>query len=277
MDETWLLDIARSRHERYKQSPDRLVNNELEILLRHFPLQYRDEARFRIDQWYEESAHDPEDWYDLLLAVYPEHPIFEEIYNYPESYQDLAMLAKIDYKDGISNLRKRLLEELEERELPQDLFWVTGILSEAYGFGGLSLLHSIVLESELDEIRQILLSSAHKDISNTSSKEDQKGDCSQGLPLAIKLGWQDVIDALSNNESYVKALGKYDRYDMLWWSLTDKKQLVKDFMLLNDPRVPLCNRTPEKGWIWHQSTALAIAWTRASDPRWIYKPAPESQ
>lgn len=165
VDESWWIETARSRYEQHKDSSNRWLIDELEILANHFLSEYRNDARLRIEQWYEESAHDPEDWWNLAMLVYPEHPIFQDLHEYPDNYRQWAILAKVGYEDAITALRKDLLSEYES----QDWFWVSDILSYTASIGGKSLVASIVSESELQQMRQAFYTLAKKELAERES------------------------------------------------------------------------------------------------------------
>jgi hypothetical protein len=264
VDEQWWIEAAQFRYENAHQFPNRWVINELEILTQHFPEKYRDEARLRIDQWYKESAHDPENWWGLALAVYPEHPIFQDLYDGPtENHSERAILASLGHKDFITHLRNDLLTECKR----QDWLCVSDILARIAGAGGLSLVNSIVSESELQYIRQSFKSLAErqpKDVSNRSFSEQEfneiqgQTDC---IKAAVQLGWQDVIDSLSENQSHLERL---NIFDMHWWSLTNKKQIVKRFVVRKIKTNPQIFQNNKVSRIEPESMALAIAWKRAT-------------
>lgn len=261
VDDSWWVDAARSRYEQFKNLSNRWIIDELEILVRYFPSEYSDTARLRIEQWHEESSHDPENWWELARIVYPQHSIFQELHQCPENYSELAILASLGYEDIISGLRKNLLTEYEH----QDWFWVSNILSCICNIGGLSLTSRIVSDNELQQIRQTFVLLAEKDLLNDSSasKADlgnqilSQTDC---IRTAVRLGWQDVIDPLAKNNSYLRNLSIYD---ILWWSLTDKKQLVESFIVSVSPHTCRPKRL-SASQITSESMALAISWKRAT-------------
>ncbi|BAY53877.1 hypothetical protein NIES2135_06890 [Leptolyngbya boryana NIES-2135] len=256
VDESWWIETARSRYEQQKDSFNRWLIDELEILAHHFLPEYRSAARLRIEQWYEKSAHDPENWWTLAMLVYPEHPIFQDLHEYPENCREWAILANVGYKDAIIALHNNLLSEYEN----QDWFWVSESLSSIASVGGKSLVASIVSESELQQIRQAFRTLAKKDLANGMlSEEELSEELGQRncIHVAVQLGWQDVIDDLSRNQSYLR---KLDTYDILWWSLTDKRRLVEDFITQVQPHTSRHHTLSE---IESESMRLAIAWRRA--------------
>lgn len=256
VDESWWIETARSRYEQHKNSSNRLLIDELAILTHHSLSEYRNDARLRIEQWYKESAHDPEDWWNLAMLVYPEHPIFQDLHEHPGNYQEQAILANVGYEDAMTALRNDLLSEYES----QEWFWVSDILSNTASIGGKSLIASIVLESELQNMRQAFRTLAEKDLAEEGlSAQELTEELGQRncIRIAVRLGWQDVIDALSKNQSYLR---KLDSYDILWWSLTDARQLVEGFITQVQPHTSRRNTLSE---IESESMRLAIAWKRA--------------
>ncbi len=257
VDESWWIETARSRYERYRSLPDRWIIDELEILTRHFPLEYCAEARLRIEQWYEEFAHDPESWWNVAMNVYPEHLLFQDLYESPENFSEWAILANLGYEDAISALRDELLGEFEE----QEYFWVSDILSRIASVGGTSLVKAVISENKLQQIKQSFKTLADRDLSSgllsseqTVAEELGQSDC---LRVAVQMKWQDVIDSLSENQSYLRDLGIYD---ILWWSLTNKKQLVENFIVQASPHI---SRPDSLSDVRSEAMALAVAWKRA--------------
>jgi hypothetical protein len=64
VDESWWIEIAKKRFIEYKDDNNQIgwaIIPALEILVHHFPAEYRDYARNQIDRWYDLSGyHDPE-------------------------------------------------------------------------------------------------------------------------------------------------------------------------------------------------------------------------
>ena len=117
VDEYWWIETAQARYDRYRNSLDRWLTDDLEILFRHFPSKYRDDARLLIEQWYEEySGHDPESWWELAMIVYPEHPILQDLHEQTENNWERAILANLGYEDVISQLRESLFNEVEDED-----------------------------------------------------------------------------------------------------------------------------------------------------------------
>ena len=52
IDESWWIETAQARYDRYRNSLNRWLTDDLEILLRRFPSKYHDDARLLIEQWY---------------------------------------------------------------------------------------------------------------------------------------------------------------------------------------------------------------------------------
>ncbi len=264
VDEQWWIEAAQFRYESAHEFPKRRTISELQMLAQHFPEKYRGEARLRIEKWYKESAHDPEDWWNLARIVYPEHPLFQDLYDCPpENCTEFAILASLGYEESISHLRKDLLEWHE----CQDWLFVSDILACSAHVGGLSLTNSIVSEGELQNIRQSFKSLAEKhlrDISGRSSSEQEFNEIlgqTVCIKTAVQLGWQDVIDSLSENQSHLERL---DIFYIHWWSLTDKKQIVKRFVAQKIKTNPHILKNDKVSRIESESVMLAIAWKRAT-------------
>ena len=251
IDHLWWIETAQFRYERYRSLPNRWIIDELEILIHHCPSTYRDDARQRIEQWYQESAHDAEDWWNLAMLVYPEHSLFEDLHQCPPgNYLQWAILASLGYEDAISTVHNELLIECGN----QDWFWVSDILSCFASVGGQPLVDSIVSEVELQQIRYSI-----KVLFDELSSEEEAVESQFILRTAIRLEWQDVINVLSENQSCLKQI---TLHDILWWSLTDKKQLVEDFILKVSPHTFRLNKlAPSQINLNHLS--LAISWKRA--------------
>lgn len=265
VDESWWINAARSRYERIKNLSNRMPIDELTILVRNFPSEYTEEALSRIDRWYKESAHDPENWWNLAMMVYPEHPMFREfLYEDTANYSEQAILASLGYEDVTSELRGSLLWGYEH----QDWYQVSDILSSSFSIGGLPVIRRIVSDDELSDIRQAFTILANKDLPNDYSMSEPELineyfgqiDC---IGIAVSLGWQDVIDSLSENSSYLEKIGLYDFRDLLWWSLTEKRQLVQNLIIKATPFTPRPRKLLQSQF---ESGAMvrAIAWRRAT-------------
>ena len=264
-DEAWWIETAQTRYPRYRSLANRWKINELEILTHHLLLDYREEARSRIDQWYKESARDPQSWAHLVMKVYPEHPLFQDLRDSFETYSQRAILAKLGDEATIAKLRKELLESFEA----QDWFWVNEILSSIAAIGGKSLLDSIASSDELQQIRQAIATLAAKSLGDAVPDSDQAISEELGqatcIQPCVRLGWQEAIEALSENQNYLQTLNSYD---ILWWSLTDKKQLVEQFLVKHIPRIfpgkPLTASELAESEFESERMALAIAWKRVT-------------
>jgi len=260
IDNSWWIDTARSRYERFKSSSNHWLIDELEILTCHFPSQYGDAARLRIEQWYEDSAHDPEDWWGLTAIVHPQHPIFRDLYECPPGNDsERALLASLGYESVAADLRKNLLVDHKHR----DWFSVSDTLLRIFTTGGSSLIKLIISDKELQRIQQSFELLATKDIPNSSLLSEpylsEKLGQSSCIRTAALLGWQNVIDCLSKNKNYLESL---DAYDLLWWSLTGRKQLVENKIAIAAPHVSL-PKTLSSSHICSEPMAMAIAWKRA--------------
>lgn len=266
IDKSWWVDTARSRYERFKSSSNRWLIDELEILTRHFPLKYGDAARLSIEHWYEQSAHDPEDWWGLAAIAHPQHPIFRDLYECPPSNDsERALLASLGYESVAADLREDLLADYEH----EDWFSVSDTLLRIFATGGSSLIKLIISNEELQRIQQSFEFLAAKDLGSGSSLSEPDFNEKLGqlhcIRAAATFGWQGVIDCLSKNQSYLESL---EMYDLLWWSLTDKKQLVEDKIVIAAPHVS-GPKTLSSSHICSESMAMAIAWKRAQS-KWHF-------
>lgn len=259
VDETWWFQAAQTRYERYKTYSDRWIIQELSILVKHAPSKYLNEARLRIDRWYEESTHDPESWWELIMQVEPHHPIFEELHECPpQNYYEKSILGRLRYQDIIAEIRDDLSIAIKNK----DWYLVTHILDQCCTDDGI-LIHSVVSENELQRIKEEILILASKRLSHTLPSSEREENEKLGqlncLYPAIKLGWQDVINSLSQNPSYCQTLNRYQ--DVLWWSLTEHKELVRDLIEMNFLPM-LSNKTISD--IGSGPIEIAITWTRVN-------------
>lgn len=142
---------------------------------------------------------------------------------------------------------------------------ISEILYCVCSVGGASLTKLIVSNDELQQIRQVFLTLAEKELPNKALASELElhnemlgqADC---IRTAVRLGWQDVIDSLSKNQNYLENISIHD---VLWWSLTDKKQLVENFIVKATPHKS-CLKKTSPSCINSESMAFAISWKRAT-------------
>lgn len=256
IENSWWINAAKETYQKYYDT-DVWIAEELEILVKYDPNHYTDYARSRINLWYSNNyTHDCESWIDLAMLVYPEHEIFQEFYQNisGNSYSEKIILANLGYEEIFSQIRDELLGYLDE----QDSFWLNDRLSGLATCGGEMLVKSVISEDELQFFRNWIRSIAEEDtflLKDGSSKEnDHSIGQSASIRTAVLLDWQDVIDVLAQNNHY---LGSLDAFDILWWSLTDKKQLIQDLILQYK------SRPSSLSHIGSEAMALAIAWKRS--------------
>lgn len=256
IEDSWWVTAAKIQYDKYCDT-DLFIAEELEVLVKYDPDSYREDARSRISRWYDQNFnHDCESRIDLAMLVYPEHEIFQEIYENISgySYTEKIILAHLGYPDLASQIRSDLLEYFNERES----FWLNNILIGLAMCGGKMLVQSIISADELQLFRSWIRSIAEQDFAlfqdGYIKENDYSSDRSISIRTAVLLDWQDVIDALAQNNSYLQSL---DVFDVLWWSLTDKKDLVQNFILQYKFRPNVLSH------IESEAMALAVAWKRS--------------
>jgi hypothetical protein len=258
VDESWWIEIAQKRFVEYKEDANEIgwaVIPTLEILVYHFPEQYRDYARNQIDRWYDLSGyHDPEYWWDLILAVYPDHPVTELLFEQQDSSWETGIAIRLgDCKTEI-NIKEYLLSELEE-DVDVDIWCLCDTID------GLDndILDRMLSDAESNAIRSILLSVARNDNEECSDRRFI-------LSPATIMGWQEILDALAQNTNYLK--GVLDIFkasstrEMLWWSLTANRYLTEKLVLQLYPEINSLCRVHHISFPSHLF-ALAIAWKRS--------------
>ncbi|MEM9540419.1 MAG: hypothetical protein AAGA60_13085 [Cyanobacteria bacterium P01_E01_bin.42] len=256
VDSTWWFETAKYRYEQLKNMGNIWLPNELEILSRYSPQEYKELARQYIDWWYERwHGHDPESWFELVLQVYPEHPLLtEDLPDYPpENYREWSILARIDNKEAIAVLRDEILEGIKD---PEYFFWANSALEAVEH----NLAAKIFSTEELEQVKQIEMEIAKKDIPTQNKGWNWEiSDQQSILTSAVLLKWWDIVDAIVENQSYLNGFVESSLIptdDILWWSLTSHKLLTQKFVVSFKSHSDI-NRFPSN------SLALAIAWKRS--------------
>jgi hypothetical protein len=264
VDESWWIEIAKKRFIEHQDDDNEIgwaVIPALEILVYHFPEQYRDYARNQIDRWYDLSGgHDPEYWWDLILAVYPDHPVTELLFEQQDSSWETGMAIRLgDCKTEI-NIKEYLLSELED----DDIFLRCDLLDKL----DKDIFDRMFSASESRSIQAPLLEVAKKELSLDLEQYLGRGyeDRNFILPSAIIMGWQEIIDALAHNTNYLEGLlhiFKVSSHNgLLWWSLTKNHKLTESLILNLYPQINSLYKVHQIGFPSH-SFALAIAWKRS--------------
>lgn len=199
------------------------VNPALEILVFHFPEEYREYVRNKIDKWYNtEGYHDPEYYLDLILAVYPEHPATEVLFEQQDNYWESGIAIKLGDRNAELSVKENLLWELEKG----DLFWVSKIVNAL----DKDITNRLFSGNQLNEIRAAMIQKAQENLSfDTNNWIDQHSI----LSSAVTMEWQYILDILSNNFNYLNTLLEFFKEsnsdELLWWSLTNKYELTENF------------------------------------------------
>ena len=124
--------------------------------------------------------------------------------------------------------------------------------------GGKKLVQAVFLEDDLQLFRNWIRSIAQEEYFpvNDGSSEEKYYSIGQSVSIrtAVLMDWQDIIDALAQNSSCLNSL---DAFGILWWSLTDKKELVQDFILKYSHRPNILSHIDS------ETMALAVAWKRS--------------
>jgi hypothetical protein len=242
ISEPWWIEAAEQIYNEHYADLDRSLVPELEILCHHFPSQYRNVARQRIDHWYStHGGHDPEDWLELTCQVYPEHPMLREYLDEALSWQ----LAAAQLGDQVQI--ERICDLFVADYQAQDVFWTTDLVCSLVKWGGRNLLEKMVTPEQLDEVHQWNRQEAqHPDNIGFNNAE-----------VAMHLGWQDVIEALAQNSSYLESLNSFE---ILWWSLTGQHEMTQQLVMRQNPQT---FQSPEFEDIYSPQVELAIAWQRS--------------
>jgi hypothetical protein len=256
-DESWWIKTARKLFAEHKDDYDGMgtaVIPALEILVYYFPEEYRDFARAKIDRWFNESYHDPEYYWELIILAYPDHPVTRLLFEQPENSRELKIAIRLLDRQTIIQTKESILSEIEEGNISwaiTDLAVFTkNIFAEFFS------------QSESQIIKAKTIEIAKQNLSINSNKHL---DLYATLELAIIMEWQETIDALSSNVDYpailMNSLKKCYPTEILSWSLTNKYKLTENlvFQLYSDLSYM---KFDNKIFPCHEF-ALAIAWKRS--------------
>ncbi len=256
VDESWWIEIAQKRFIEYEDDNNQIgwaIIPALEILVHHFPSQYRDYARNQIDRWYDLSGcHDPEYWWDLIVAVYPDHPATELLFEQQDSSWETGISIRLgDWKTEI-RIKEYILSELEE---DVNVFCLCDTLDEL----DKDIFDRMFSESESNAIRSVLLAVA-------MNHSEECSDRHFILLSATIMGWQEILDALAQNTNYLKGIldifKASSTRELLWWSLTKNRYLTESLVFQLYPEINSLNLIHHIDFPSH-SFGLAIAWKRS--------------
>jgi hypothetical protein len=259
VDEYWWIEIAKPLFFKHKNDYDELgiaVIPALEILVHYHPEEYREYARYKIDHWYNvRGYHDPEYWWDLIIAVYPEHPVAELLFEEQENLIETGIAIRLGDRKSKINTRKNILSDLEEG----DIYCVSQMLQQMQK----STLIEIFSPSELDQIKLAFLEIAKKDIPfDNFCINDQHSI----LRSTIIMDWSEILNSLSKNTNYLwKVLHLFEAsspIEILCWSLTNYHELIENLVFQLQSRNSSFNRIHHISFPSH-AFALAIAWKRS--------------
>jgi hypothetical protein len=267
VDESWWIEIAEKRFIEHQDDDNEIgwaVIPALEILVYHFPEQYRDYARNQIDRWYDLSGyHDPEYWWDLILAVYPDHPVTELLFEQQDSLWETGIAIRLgDCKTEI-NIKEYLLSELED----DDIFLRCDILDKL----DKDIFDRMFSDAESKSIQAPLLEIAKKELALDLDRYFGRECLSRHfiLPPAIIMEWQEILDILAHNTNYLEGLLHIFKMsspnELLWWSLTYKYELTESLVFKLYPEIDSLSKIHHLAFPSH-SFALAIAWKRSQSP-----------
>lgn len=195
----WWIETATKLLQKYNQEYlNWNIILPLEILSFYFPNRYQNLARQKIDEWYHESGHDPEYWWDLIELVYPEHPAIQEFIDPPGNTKEWCILAHAGFDKAKNYIREVILEEVEQKDMY--------CLNERLIHSDKSLIENILSNNEIQQIKELLINWStqeipkHKDTSLYQLSLIQSG---------VIMQWQEVVNNLSNNKAYLNNLIMY--------------------------------------------------------------------
>jgi hypothetical protein len=256
VDEAWWIEIAKKSFAEHKDDDNEIgwaIIPALEILVHHFPAEYRDYTRDKIDEWYDRAGYlDPEYWLDLILAVYPDHPATESLFEQQDSSWETGIAIRLGDLETELKIKEYILSELEE---DVNIFCLCDLLN------GLDedIFDRMFSESESKAIRSLLLEVAKND-------REECRDRYFILSPATIIGWQEILDALAQNPNYLKEVldifKASSAREMLCWSLTGNHGLTESLVWQLYPEINSLCRIHHISFPSH-SFALAIAWKRS--------------
>ena len=246
--ESWWIETARVLFEEQDRKYEGLGGiPALEILVFHYPEQFKKIALTKIDTWHEKyGLVDPEYWYDIAALTDMNHPFLLECLQHID-WEDMAVLANMGHLKAINLCRDWLEDSLEEvSESNFNFVWL--FLDKLDRQVILEILSEETTHQIYKEAKEIALKKRIRDTYNHDLI----------LLTAIKLGWEDVIDELSKNlEFFYFDSGGTDFISsetILEWSLSSKKFFTQQLVLIS-------KKTAKD--ILEQYIQLAIAWKRS--------------
>jgi hypothetical protein len=259
VDESWWIQTAQKLFIEHKYDYEEQgvqVIPALEILVRHFPEQYREYARHKIDLWFNKSYHDPEDWWDLIIEACPDHPATKLLLEEHYSTWETGIAIKLGDRNTINETRENIISDLEEGGI--------GWIIEYLDILNKNTFDEIFSCSESDMIKGEVLKVAKEELPIDS---ENWLDQHRILKSSIVMKWQDIIDTLSKNDNYLaRILYLVEKYalaeDILEWSLTDKFKLTENLVFQLYPRIPFLTKPHHLDFPSLDFT-LAIAWKRS--------------
>jgi hypothetical protein len=266
VDESWWIEIAKHLFDRHKNDYEgrgTSVIPALEILVHYFPEDYQDYARDRIDLWYEEQGyHDPEYWLDLIVAVYPDHPVTKLLFEEQENIWESSIAIKLGDRETIIQTKDNILSDLKDG----DFYMVIQNLSK---FNKISF-NDVFSQTESNVLELEMLNIAEKYL---LMELRECLDFYDLLKSAIELGWNRIVDSLSTNINYLTKLmylfEESSSTDFLLWSLTNKYLLTENLAFQLRLKIPSLNRIYHRSFPSH-SFAMAIAWKRSQSKASVF-------
>lgn len=249
-DELWWIKIARQLFAKHKDNNDGTgidVIPALEILVNHFPAEYGDFARERIDRHLNQAYHDPEYWWGLMMAACPDHPAIKYTFeNHHVSKGTLEIVAGSSFMSQLSGI-----------------YFVYELLKDL----GINNLSKRFSSKDLDKIKLVMIEIAKKELVLESDNSRKYKDQDSILPIAILMKWPEVIDALKKNSIYLeRLLYEFKRFrssdTLLLWSITDNNMLTENLALQLYNEICMPNKSFDSFFPSH-NFSLAIAWKRS--------------
>ncbi len=269
-DEAWWIEVAKKSFIKHKDNeyngvgyPVQVVPS-LEILVHHFPNEYRDYARDKIDRWYEEQGYnDPNYWFDLIVAVYPEHPVTKLLFEQQENPRESTIAIRLGYLKAARDIKENVLEELENNNIYFMCHFLEALDKNTFS--------NIFSEAESKAIELVILKSARRELPSDDrnwSQEEYTEYIQQHsiLSTVITLQWQEILNTLANNASYLKGLlyafKQSSTTEISLWSLTDKYELTENLIFQLYSEKYLLTKIHHLSFPTHEFV-LAIAWKRS--------------
>jgi hypothetical protein len=259
VDEEWWIRTAEKLFAEHKydyEEKGTQVIPSLEILVHYFPGKYRDYSRYKIDLWLGESYHDPEYWWDLIIAACPDHPATKLLFEEHYSTWEAAFAIKLGDRKTINETKENIISDLEEGGVSCIIDYLD-VLNKSIFDEIFSQLESNIIKGEVLKIAKMKL------------PIDPESWLVQHLILksSIVMQWQEVIEVLSNNINYLaRILCLTEKYelteDILQWSLTDKFELTENLIFQLYPKIPFLIRSHHLDFP-SLEFKLAIAWKRS--------------